>query len=164
MTDSKVYTGAALLGAVAGMRSMTAPALVSQLAHGGKLTVGHPAIDFLQNSTTAKASLIFAAGEAIADKLPFMPSRTKPVALLGRALTGGFAGAAVCSAKRRPVWIGAVIGAATAIGAAYGAYQLRKRAGESLHVPDPLVALAEDAIVASLSFVIVSKLRSELQS
>jgi uncharacterized membrane protein len=141
------------------MRSLTAPALLSQLAKSGHLLVGHGQIGFLEHPSTANTALALAAAEAVADKLPFMPSRTRPVPLIGRAISGGFTGAAICSSKKRPVWIGAVIGAAAAVGAAYGAYELRRRAVKKLNAPDAVLALAEDAVVAAMGFVAVSRLR-----
>lgn len=160
MTDAQVYGGAAAMGAVAGMRSMSAPAMVSQVAKAGRIAMGHPELDFLHSPKTAYAMTAMAVGEVIADKLPFMPNRTGAPSLLGRALTGGLSGAAISSAKKRSPWLGAIAGAAGAISASYAFYHLRRAAKEKLHVPDALTAILEDAIVAGSGMLVLSKIQS----
>jgi len=160
MTDVQVYVGAAVIGAVAGMRSMTAPALVSRLARSG-LSLESMQSSLLDRPPVARTVLLFAAGELIADKLPFMPKRTQPPSVVFRAISGGLSGAAVCSSKKRSRIAGVLIGAAAAVGATYGAYELRRRAGERFHIPDWPIALLEDAIAASCGAIVVSKLLSE---
>ena len=147
MSDAKVYAAAAIAGGVAGLRSMTAPAIVSQFTTSG----------LLHNRTFAAISPVLAIGEAIADKLPFMPNRTLPGSVVFRAISGGFSGAAITSGHRRPVVWGIVIGAAAAIGATYAAFYLRRSAAKNLHVPDALVAFAEDALAVGAG---VSALRA----
>lgn len=160
MTDAKVYTEAAVMGAVAGLRSMSAPAIVSQFARSGLLPIGASSVGFLNRPATIRTTAILAAGELIADKLPFMPKRTKAPSVVARGISGGLSGAAICLSKRRSVLAGALIGAAAAVGATYGAYQLRRRAGQKFHLPDPVVAIVEDAIVAGCGLLVLSALRS----
>jgi uncharacterized membrane protein len=157
----QAYAGAALIGTLAGMRSMAAPAVIGQLSRNGGLDEVTGALTVFKGSGFSVASAIFAGGELIADKLPMVPNRTAAGPLLGRALTGGLSGAVVCSSRRRSVLAGALIGAAFAIGAAYGAYELRKLAGKKLHLPDVAVALGEDAIVGALGIALTSRLRGE---
>lgn len=135
MRDLEVYAGAALLGVLAGMRSMAAPAVIGQLS---------------RRAPYANVSRFLAVGEFIADKLPLTPNRTNVGPLLGRAFTGGLSGAVLCSGRKRSSFLGALIGAAAAIGAAYGAYELRRRAGQKLHVSDRVIGLSEDILVVSL--------------
>lgn len=164
MTDAQVYAGAAVMGAAAGMRSMASPVIVGQLQKAGLAPSGHSAIDFLSQPKTAKTMAVLAVGEMIADKLPFMPKRTQAPALVTRAVSGGLGGAAVCSSKKRSVLAGALIGAAAAVGATYGAYQLRKWAGERFNLPDALIAIAEDALVAGCGMLVVSAVRAQGES
>lgn len=160
MTDAQIYAGAAAMGALAGMRSMSAPAMVSQVAKAGQMAMGHPELDFLHSPKTAYAMTALAVAEVIADKLPFMPKRTEAPALVGRAIAGGLSGAAILSSKRKsPIW-GAVAGAAGAIAAAYAFYHLRRVARDDWHVPDAVAALVEDAIVAGGGMLVLSKVRS----
>jgi uncharacterized membrane protein len=129
----------AVLGAglIAGLRSFSAPAAVSaalaaRYALAARLT---PALQAL------------AAGEMLADKLPVMPARTTPPALAGRALTGAVSGAALANAAGRNRISGALLAGAAAIASSYAALALRSALGQRLAVPDPLIALVEDAIV-----------------
>lgn len=159
MSESEVYVGAAVMGAVAGLRSMTAPAAVSQLARRG-LPVGARSIEFLNSVVSMRTTLALAAGELIADKLPFVGSRIKPPSLIVRAVSGALSGAAVTSAKKKSILPGILIGAAAAIGASFAAYELRKRAAKALHVPDSVVAVAEDAVAVGAGLLVLSRLQS----
>ena len=158
MRDFEVYAGAALLGALAGMRSMAAPAVLGQLSRKGALDDVADGLSLVTRPSFSSLANVLAAGEFIADKLPVTPNRTAVGPLLGRAFTGGISGAVVCSAKRRSPWIGALVGAAAAVGAAYGAYDLRRRAGPKFHVSDTVVAVAEDVLVGSMGAALTSYL------
>ena len=160
MRNYEVYAGAALLGALAGMRSMAAPAVLGQLSRKGALTEVTGPLALVTKSKFAPAAGVMAVGEFVADKLPFTPNRTAAGPLLGRALTGGVSGAVIFSANKRAAWAGALIGAAAAVGAAYGAYYLRKEAGKNLKIPDMILGLGEDAIVGSLGAALASRLSS----
>lgn len=161
MTDVEVYAGVAGMGAVAGMRSLSAPAMLTRIAKSGVLPQRGEELGFLKNRKVAIPLTALALGEVLVDKLPFMPKRTKAFSLFGRAVTGGLTGAAICSAKRKPAWIGAVIGAAAAVGGAYAAYNIRRQLTEKTRVPDTLIGLAEDALVAGVGIMILRQLRSE---
>ena len=159
MTDAQVYAGAAAMGAVAGMRTLSGPAMLLRAAKSG-LQIADREIGVLSHPAAAKTATALAAAEFIADKLPFLPKRTGKAPLTGRAVSGALSGAAVCSARKRSIFVGALLGAAAAIGTAYGVYHLRKKIVERFHWPDPIVALAEDALVAGCGMLVMSKLRS----
>lgn len=152
MTDGEVFRAAATLGAIAGMRSMTAPMVVSRMAHAGYLDMDNDQLQLLASGGAVTTTTVLAAGEAIADKTPYVPARTSAGPLFGRLVAGALCGAAVTSGTKRPVLWGAVIGAATAVGATFAAYYLRKTAGEQTGLPDTVFALAEDALVAASSW------------
>ena len=156
MTAAEVYTDAAVIGLAAGMRSMSSPAFLTQLAKPGR----HSSLAFLNRPATAKTMAVLALGELVADKLPFMPKRTDTPALVARAISGGFSGAAICSSKKRSVLTGALAGAIAAVGATYGAYKLRKWVGARFDIPDPVIAIAEDALVAGCGMLVLSSMRS----
>jgi uncharacterized membrane protein len=158
MGDTEVYAGAAAIGAVAGLRSMTAPALISHLTRSA-LDSERSKLDFLNSMVSMRTTLVLAVGELIADKLPFVPARTKAPSLIIRAVSGGLSGAALCSAKKRSWFAGALIGAGAAIGASYAAYELRKRAGRHFHLPDPVIAIVEDGIAAGAGALVLSTMR-----
>ena len=160
MSDSQIYSGAALIGTVAGMRSMTAPAIVSRIAGAAGIDVDKTGVDFLHNPMIPRVMSILAFGELIADKLPFVPSRTTAFPLITRAISGALSGAALCSSKKRSPLLGALFGAAGAVAGSYAAYELRRRIVKNLHVPDPVVAVAEDVLAIGAGTLIASKLRS----
>ncbi|MBV8709762.1 MAG: DUF4126 family protein [Acidobacteriaceae bacterium] len=161
MTDAQVYAGSTVLGAVSGMRSMAAPAIVSRLASSGVLPIKESQISFLKNSTTAKTTAILAAGEALADKLPFIPNRTKALPLIARAISGAMSGAAFSTGKKRSALFGALCGMAAAIGATYGAFKLRQLADKRLQIPDTVVAIAEDALVATTGYLLLKAVQND---
>lgn len=161
MTDLQVYGGAAILGAVSGMRSMAAPAIVSKLAHQGVLPLQDSQIKFLGHRNSVKTMAIMAVGEMIADKLPFIPRRTAVFPLLTRAATGALSGTAFTKSRKRSTIAGALIGSLAAVGASYGAYKLRKFTGQKFHLPDPIVAVAEDALVAACALVVLKALKAD---
>ncbi len=126
MKDLEVYGGAAVLGAVSGMRSMAAPAIVSRLAHTGLLPLEDSQIKFLGHKNSAKTMALMAVGEMVADKLPFIPNRTSLFPLVTRAASGALSATAFVKARKGSVALGALIGSLAAVGASYGAYKLRK--------------------------------------
>ncbi len=160
-TDLQTYAGATVAGAVAGLRSMTAPALISRLVQSGRLPMASSVSTIFQHMSSTKISTALAVGELIADKLPFIPSRISTGPLIGRAITGGLSGAAIANSRRRSPLLGAMLGAAAALGAAYAAYQLRKKITTDWHIPDTLVALAEDAIAVGVGYSALRRLGVE---
>jgi uncharacterized membrane protein len=159
MTDAQVYAGSAVLGAVSGMRSMAAPAIVSKLAGSGLLPIEESQMGFLTKATTGKTTAVLALGEMLADKLPFAPNRTKAGPLVARAVSGAMSGAAFSTGKKRSALLGALFGMAAAIGATYAAFKVRQMAGERLPVPDTIVAVAEDALVATTGYLLLKAMQ-----
>jgi uncharacterized membrane protein len=138
-------------GAVAGMRSMTAPAVVSfkmkRMAKAEHLE--HPT--GLSGGRVSTALAFAALGELVADKLPKMPNRTDPPALIVRGISGAFAGAALSGRDRDARITGAILGGLAAVGASYGMYYLRGWLVKKTGVPDAMVAIGEDAIALTLA-------------
>ncbi len=85
-----------LIGCICGLRSMTAPAVVAWGAHLGWLHLRWFALAFFANRISLVIFSLFAMGELIADKLPFIPPRTQPGPLGVRILFGAMCGAALC--------------------------------------------------------------------
>lgn len=136
------------LGAIAGLRSMAAPALLSRAVRrgdvGGLRDTPFATLGLSKVSATLQLLMI---AEMLADKTPFVPSRTSAPALLGRALSGALAGAALfANAERHPA-PGAVLGALAAVAGAHAGEKLRARGTQKLGVPDPVLGLVEDGIV-----------------
>ena len=160
MTDIEVYGSASILGVASGLRTFSGPALMSQVAHSGLLPLEVPGLNFMKHAASAQSSVLLALGEIVADKLPSAGSRLKVGPLIGRALAGGFSGGSFAASKRRSVYVGAIAGTLTALGAAYLGYHLRRFINKKLHVPDLVVALAEDAVVVACAGHVLSRLQA----
>lgn len=136
------------LAAIAGLRSMAAPALLSRAVRrgdvGGLQDTPFAALGYPKVSTALQLMMI---GEMVADKTPFVPSRTSVPALLGRGLSGALVGAALFVSIGRRGTSGAALGALCAVAAAYTGEQLRAKGAEKLGLPDLLLAFVEDGIV-----------------
>lgn len=92
------YLLAFLLGAVAGLRAMTAPAAVSWAAHLGWLPLGGTWLAFLAHAWARWILTLLALGELVTDQLPSTPSRTVPVQFGARIAMGALSGGAIGAA------------------------------------------------------------------
>jgi uncharacterized membrane protein len=145
--NTKLMLRTAGLCALAGMRTMSGPALVSldrELVKRSSV-----ASRFFNSGNVMLAMQALAVGEMVADKLPFMPKRTWLPSLITRASAGAIIGASIYSAEDEPTLNGAIIGGASAIAATYVSYNIRRTLTNTFHVPDFLVALLEDSIIIS---------------
>ena len=135
------------LGAISGLRSLSGPAFVSRAASRGDLDLDGTILAFLGSPRIAKALVVMEVGELVGDKLPVTPSRTSLLPLLGRAASGALVGAAVFVSEGRHATIGAALGSTAAIAGGFAGERLRALVGETTGLPDPAIALAEDATV-----------------
>lgn len=133
--NSRPLLIAAGIGLVAGMRSMSALALVGSR---------------LASRSTAILLKVMAAGEIVADKTPSIPSRTEPASIAGRLTFGGAAAGFVAWKMGDSIPAAVAVGAGTAFASTHLFYQLRKRAGEMTAIPDPLLGAAEDGIMLGI--------------
>src|SRR5689334_10635014 len=85
------------IGIVAGLRSLTAPAVVAWAAHVNWLNVHGSPLAFMGSRASVVIFSLLAIGELIADKLPTIPQRTAPAPLMARVITGGLCGACLCA-------------------------------------------------------------------
>lgn len=139
-----LYVFAVLIGVVAGLRAMTAPAAVSWAAHLGWIDAGDGWMSFMANSAAPWVFTILAAIELVTDKLPQTPSRKVPIQFATRIITGALCGATLCAASDALV-AGAVAGAIGAIAGTLGGAELRARLAAGIGRDWP-AALIEDAI------------------
>ena len=135
------------LGVISGLRSTSGPAFVSRAASRGGLDLGGTRLAFLGSPRLSKALLVMALGEIVGDKLPAAPSRTTLPPLLGRAASGGLVGAALFVSEGRRAATGAALGSSAAVAAAFAGERLRALLVEKTGLPNPALALAEDAVV-----------------
>jgi uncharacterized membrane protein len=145
-----------LLGCVCGLRSMTAPAVVAWGAHLGWLHLDGSLLAFFANKISLVIFSLFALGELIADKLPFIPRRTQAGPLGVRILFGAVCGAAICISVAASPMLGAVLGGLGGVAGAFTGYTYRHRL--SAMVPDMLLALIEDLVAVGGGFLLVSRL------
>jgi len=148
VNDSNLAWKAVGLGAVAGLRSMAAPAALSRAAHHGDVDgLQETPLATLASSKVSTLLTLFEVGELIGDKLPMTPSRTSAPPLLGRAASGALVGAALFVSGGRRAAAGGVLGAVSAVAAAYAGEHLRAAGAQRLGIPDLPLALLEDTVV-----------------
>ncbi len=147
---------ATLVGIVAGLRAMTAPAGMSWAAYFGWLPLQNTYLSFLGFAATPYLLTALAIAELISDQLPKTPSRKTPVQFGSRLVTGGLCGAAVGMSGGVMIYglaaglVGAVIG--TFAGAA-----VRMRLAKALGRDLP-AALVEDVVAVGGVALIVAAL------
>jgi len=135
-----------LLGCVDGLRSLTPPALVCWAAHLGWLHFDGTRLAFINRPTTLIVFTLLALGELIADKLPNTPARTAPLGLSARIVFGGACGLALATSAGISLSLSVVLAAIGAVAGAFGGYHSRRFVVVKAHVPDLIVAVAEDLI------------------
>ncbi len=144
------YLTAFGLGFVAGLRSQTPAALLSQAAVRHPDRLADTPFRLLSQRPVAALLALGALGELVVDKLPIVPDRITPAPLLGRLVFGALAGAVVLAEARRPVPLGAVLGAGGAFVGSHAGYRLRGWLTQRLKVPALLGGLAEDGLALAL--------------
>jgi uncharacterized membrane protein len=142
------------LGVVAGLRSMTAPAIVSWAARLGGLHLEGTPLAFLAISWVPYVLTALMLGELVADKLPRTPSRTEPGPFIGRLLTGGLSGAGLAAGGGMSLVAGIIAGALGAVAGTLGGYRARTGLVRALRKPDYVVALVEDVVAIGGAIVI----------
>jgi uncharacterized membrane protein len=146
------YVLAFLIGVIAGLRSLTAPAAVSWAARLGWLPLGNTWLAFLGFAYTPYIFTVLALGELVADKLPKTPSRKAPGPFLFRIVSGAVCGAALTGGQVG----GLIAGALGGIAGTLGGYEFRARLVKAIGGKDFPNALLEDVIAVSGAVWIVS--------
>lgn len=160
--DVKTYLQAAALGLVAGVRGATAPATIASYVHRrqGRILaspeLAQSPLRYLASPLAGDALRLFALGEMVMDKLPFVPKRTAAPSLTARAVSGGLAGAVVGMMYRGSPVLAGLIGALSATGATFGITQLRKQLTENTAVPDAVIGGLEDLLVLGTGYYLVN--------
>jgi uncharacterized membrane protein len=145
-----------LLGCVDGLRSLTAPAIVCWAARFGWLHFAGTKFAFIAHRSTLTVFTLLAIVELVLDKLPNTPARTAPVGLIARIVLGGASGLALATGAGISVSPAGVIASIGAIAGAFGGYHIRRAVVLKTHLPDLVVAIAEDAIAIAGGLLIVS--------
>jgi uncharacterized membrane protein len=157
MNPSQALLLAFLIGVIAGLRSLTAPAVVAWAAHRNWLTLHGAPLAFMGSTVAVVVFTLLAFVELVADQLPSTPSRLKPPGLISRMVFGGLSGAAVAASAAQSMALGSILGAIGGIAGAFGGYQARTRLVRALQVPDFVIACVEDAVAIGGGILIVSR-------
>ncbi|HEV2698310.1 MAG TPA: DUF4126 family protein [Terriglobales bacterium] len=145
------------LGCVAGLRSLTAPAVACWATHFGWLSFPGSKLALIGHPLALTISTLLALVELVLDKLPRTPARTAPIGLVARIILGGACGLVVAIAAGISRPIGLALGSAGALVAAFAGYYLRSALVFRAHLPDFVVALAEDVIAISGGLLVASR-------
>jgi uncharacterized membrane protein len=132
------------IGAVAGLRALTAPAILAWAAKSGFVRLGNSPFATIVPRMASKRITDFAVAELIADKLPFTSSRLKARPFASRIVSGAVCGATIYGVLKQPLREGAVLGGLGAIAGAVAGYHARKRLSRGM--PELGVAVLEDAV------------------
>jgi uncharacterized membrane protein len=152
-----IYILSFLIGVIAGLRAMTAPAAASWAAHWGLLDPSGSWLAFMGYRFTPWVFSVLAVAELVADQLPKTPSRKVPMQFATRVLMGALAGATVGTSAGS--WMaGAVLGALGAIAGTLGGATARARLAASFGKDRP-AALLEDAVAIFGSALIIAAIR-----
>jgi uncharacterized membrane protein len=143
------------IGIVAGLRSLTAPAVVAWGAYLSWLNLHGSPLAFMGSTTAVGIFSVLAIGELVADKLPMIPKRTAPAPLMARIITGGLCGACLCASAGQSLVVGAFLGGIGAVVGAFLGYGIRRRL--DLHINDLVVAVCEDVAAVGLALFVVSR-------
>lgn len=146
-----------LIGFLAGLRSLTAPATLAWAAYLGWLKLERP-LSLIGSLPSVAVFSLLAIVELVADKLPKTPNRTSPPGLIARLMMGALAGACVAVSGGQGVLSGGLLGAAGGIAGSFGGYYARKRLVKTLGTRDTYVALLEDLVTIGGCLWLVSRL------
>ena len=136
---------ALLIGVVAGLRSLTAPAVVAWAALLGWINLHGTWASWVGNIVTVVILSLLAVAELVNDKLPKTPPRTAPPVFAARLITGGFSGAVIGTPFGHP-WTALGAGIVGAVLGTLGGYQARTRLVAATGGKDMPIALLEDAV------------------
>jgi len=142
-----------LIGVVAGLRAMTAPAVVAWAAHLGGLSLAGTPLAFMGHLAAAWVFGLLALGELVTDQLPKTPSRKVPVQFGTRIVMGALCGATLAAPGGQHV-VGALAGAVGAVIGTLGGAALRAKMARAFGRDLP-AALIEDAVAIGGALAIV---------
>ena len=145
-----------LLGIVAGLRAMMAPAVVSWFARSGVLAVASTPLAFMGFRYTPIIFTVLAVGELINDKLPKTPSRKAPPSFIARIVSGGLTGATI-GAAGNSLFLGLIVGAIGAVAGTLGGAAARAKLAAALGRDLP-AALIEDVAGIAIAVLCLWKL------
>lgn len=145
---------ATLIGVVAGLRTMMAPAAGSWAAYLGWIDLSGTWLSFAGYWLTPWLLTLAAMGELITDKLPSTPSRKAPPQFAARVVMGALSGAAIGVAGG--MWLGGLVaGVVGALVGTIGGSAARAKLAAAFGRDLP-AALLEDVMAIVAAVLIVS--------
>ena len=147
---------ALLIGIVAGLRAMVAPAAAAWAAHLGWIGVAGTPLAFMGSWWAPWLFTILAVGELVTDQLPGTPSRKVPMQFGARIVSGALSGATLAAGAGLLLG-GGIAGIVGAVIGTLGGAAVRSKLAAAFG-KDPPAALIEDAvaIVAALAIVLLA--------
>jgi uncharacterized membrane protein len=142
-----------IIGVVAGLRAMTAPAAISWAARLGRLHLEDTWLAFLGFAWTPWILSIAALGELVNDKLPGTASRKTPPQFIARILSGSLCGAAI-GASLGSLVTGLLAGALGSVAGTLGGAEARSRLVKVTGGKDWPIAVLEDAVAVVTAFLV----------
>ena len=150
-----IYVLAVLIGIVAGLRAMTAPAAIAWGAHLGLLNLKGSLVAFMGFTWTPWIFTVLALAELVTDQLPTTPSRTVPIQFGTRILSGALCGAAI-GASGGSLWIGAVAGGVGAVIGTLGGRAARGGLAAKFGKDRPAAIIEDIVAIGAAALIVVS--------
>jgi uncharacterized membrane protein len=153
MTHALVLLLALLIGVIAGLRALTAPAVVAWGATLGWIDVDGKWSEWIAHPITVTVLTIFLLVELVTDQLPKTPSRKSAPQFITRLIMGAFAGAIIGSAFFHTFsalgagMLGAVLGT-------LGGAEARQRLASARAGQDRPGAILEDVVAVGGGFLV----------
>ena len=144
-----------LIGIIAGLRALMAPAIVSWGAGLGWFSLAGTPLNFMSHVATRWIFTVLELGELVNDKLPKTASRKVPPQFIARVVMGALAGATLGAAHDSLVG-GLIAGAIGAVVGTLGGSSVRATLAKAFGKDLP-AALLEDAVALLGALFIVSR-------
>ncbi len=150
-----IYVLAVLIGIVAGLRAMTAPAAIAWGAHLGLLNLKGSLVAFMGFAWTPWILTVLALAELVTDQLPTTPSRTVPIQFGTRILSGALCGAAI-GVSGGSLWMGGLAGGVGAVIGTLGGRAARSWLAGKFGKDRPAAIIEDIVAIGGAALIVVS--------
>jgi uncharacterized membrane protein len=157
MTPTQAFLLVFAIGVIAGLRTMTAPAVTSWAACLHWIHLQGTPLAFMGSVAAVVVFTLLACSEFVIDKLPNTPSRLDPRGLTARTVVGALTGAVLALASTQSLILGALLGVVGALAGSFAGYHFRTRMVQAVHTPDIVGAVLEDLVAIGGGLLIVSR-------